>query len=248
MIFSGNSFGNERIVRHALGKFTLIELIVVVSVIAILASLLLPALNKSRMTAKKITCTSMLKIYLTGAHMYASDFNGSWVPIWRRDDGVAWQNNPMWRTYIGADYAPDLNSSILPVYLLCPDSRGAINARSLKAWGYPSVPPRGNYGSAQESYGVTYNDVWSTTRVFRLEQLKRSSSSMAWGDGLDWLLYSNNLPDYFVGGENAPGNGRVAYRHTNTLNVGMFDGHVENFGYLYLHDPANFKKLTEGFY
>jgi len=74
-------------VRRKRAGFTLIELLVVIAVIAILAALLLPALAKSKESARRVRCASNLKQILLAAGIYA-DENGDRFPA-QPSDGVA---------------------------------------------------------------------------------------------------------------------------------------------------------------
>lgn len=69
--------------RRTRNSFTLIELLTVISIIAILAGMLLPAINKGRVMAKRSSCMSNIRSLGTGLALYVDSYS-EWIPSYRR--------------------------------------------------------------------------------------------------------------------------------------------------------------------
>ena len=217
-------------------SFTLIELLIVIAIIAILAGMLLPALNKAKQTAQSISCTGNLKSFGSAAQQYAADFGDYIVPSTAPSGQF---NSFFWKVslapYLGIKrQAPDWSSqgdhniwfSLLTRQKIfdCPTEKSArttsING-NLTSYGIavgssPWIP--GNYSSANPFF-----------KLFKQIKSKPVSHQILYGDNNDlgangqtsgayfWNLYHNTIGSY------GPGT-----RHNGRGNYVWADGHTSS--------------------
>lgn len=188
-------------------KFTLIELLVVIAIIAVLASMLLPALTKAREKAKGISCQSKAKQLAIGFIMYTDEHDA----------------------LIPASFGLNGNKSIsncFPV-VLYPYIGGASSSGALYI---PQVhcPSVGEYKNPNYQYRICYglpsyigSRSEGTPLFRRIYTYDHPSQRFSLFEGKSGYLGEYYLKDQFNSGD--------AYRHGNkdSVNCGFMDGHVE---------------------
>jgi len=196
--------------------FTLIELLVVIAIIAILAAILMPALQQARERANATTCVNRLKQCHTALNFYFDDYRWNFVAgnIATTSAGV-----DGWSYHL--DKAGYLSMAKAKTDILaCPTSEATVDPSSM------------GFG---QSYGAPYTNYDNGIFDLKIPQIQ------SYGLSRIVLLADSGIPQGFATGSNKPGQptnrllfdgdannySHIYTVHQNRANMLLLDGHVK---------------------
>ena len=204
-------------------RFTLIELLVVIAIIAILASMLLPALGKARENARRIQCANQIRQLGMACNSYALDDSEGFYPNCIKNytlNTEGWYNL-LYPHLAGGQIKHWRDGQRYQLYR-CPSTEADYGW-----WSNPGGVPAGSYAyNANVGPGHwTNRDI----RAIKPSMVTHPTRSMAFSDSRNtfWVFTVNSSYTQDVNDPTDPPWAGTVYRHGGKSNFAFLDGHVE---------------------
>jgi len=206
--------------RHG---FTLVELLVVIGIIALLVSILLPALNKANEDARRVRCLSNQRQLVMAWQMYASDNKGHICS----SNTPSYPQSPWWYWAAAGNTLDTLSNGKLWTYLKSYDVYRCPNDRIM----YTHTYSINGYLAGENG-----------DRIFTTGAIKKAHATFVFIEELDPRGYEINsfMPTHYPSNNwnDIPGN-----MHVNAGILSFADGHAIIWPF---SDPRTYKGSTQG--
>ena len=227
--------------------FTLIELLVVIAIIALLLSILMPALGRVKEQGRSIVCRSFFKSISISNHMYSAEYDERFVPLDGGPGGHGcWESNPVFYEHLEVRGKP-LYGEAFRNAVICPSAGEGIyavtvtgkkeyaftigcNINGVKGRPVNGGKVNGGFGNGFSYYGVRSTELKSPGSKMMYMEVTGGMNSVRYGLAPyeeNWDIYGDMLGGDVWVIASIPYWWTPAYRHSDGSNILFFDGHLD---------------------
>lgn len=219
---------NKPTALRSANGFTLVELLVVITIIIVLAALGFVGLKRARLSADRTVSLRNIGQLQFANTTYAADNNGDYLKVYEFDDKgssyVAWCDNSDFLSILKGDSVVSAGGQIDKSHP--PSVLDPLAYRSKAKW----------YDRFAASYGYTYegalgkSSAWGSPNaenLYKMHQVTQPARTAAFITATDWIAkYSGRFKWQGSAAVEGYENGKIAYRYGGKALVAYFDGHV----------------------